>query len=155
MRVEIRNTSLMYKDISSAVPPNTPESSSLRAIRDKLEEVVPSICGENWAAISYTLRGPAEQLIDRIPTVMVYIPPKTRSLWEFIEKNLKEVLESTKDPIALELVPGGPQFCLSEEYKDCKPLPLLYLPKIPTNGASIGSKLDNTSAGSLGVFVSM
>jgi hypothetical protein len=156
LRVEIRNDTKLFRDVSSIIKPNSLAHKACMQVESAVYEKVKQSCPGQWRIISYHMRGPALQPADdRKPTIMVGIVPGARSFWALIEHQIIETVESANSlsvKLHVELVPGCVVPCISLEMQPPPPHILRDLPENPSNGSSIGPR-GATNAGSLGVWV--
>jgi hypothetical protein len=155
LRVEIRNHDKMYRDVSCTIKPDSLAHKACMQVEDAVYKQVTKSCPGQWRAISYHMRGPAGQMCDRKPTIMVRIAPGARSVWAFVERQIIAAVESASDlsvELHVELLPGRVMPLISDEMRPSVPLVIRDLPENPVSGSSIGPWGTN-EAGSLGVWV--
>ncbi|KAL2062108.1 hypothetical protein VTL71DRAFT_6374 [Oculimacula yallundae] len=154
IRVELRNSKLMFKDTSFPVLPGTPAHSAFLRIEDIVMQEAESLCRSgDLTSITWVLRGACyirEEL--RIPTVLVKIRPGARGRWRDIEKQLQKSVDDVLEGdvtlnvdlpwgVSVELVPGflSPDVSSGDEELDLyRPFPAGDIELPPRRGKGIG-----------------
>ena len=110
IRVEIRNEDLMYRDTSYVIKPQTVEHRACMEIEDLVFDQVKKSCPSDWTSICYFMRGTKDQTeASRKLTLVVGIKPRQRRLWELVEEQVGDVVQSLKKSnidIHIELLPS-------------------------------------------------
>ncbi|ELR05087.1 hypothetical protein VC83_00172 [Pseudogymnoascus destructans] len=158
-RVEIRNPDLMYSDISMPIRDDE-VCKILKEIAPAIKAEVERSCPNLWTSIAYHSRRRYDVHDDPgNATIMLFIEPKSVSLWGLIEERLQEAIESVQSArqfnISLEILPGFniPAITPSEHMLKGSDMYHDEIPASPENGASIGPRLSTTGSGSIGPVV--
>ena len=154
IRVEIRNNTLMYQDISSIIEPNSLAHKVFMEVENTVTEQVMKSCPGQWRAISYHMRGVPFRK-DPQPTIMIRISPGTHNYWGVIESEIMAAVEaasSFKTQIHIEMLPGRALPLISQDMAPAEPIIIRRILEMPLNGASIGAR-GATEAGTLGAWV--
>lgn len=153
MRIEVRNPQLMYRDVSSIIPPNSEAFRALEPLQKTIEDAVVGFLGDRARTIFYHMRGPPESQSSR-PTILIGVEPRTRYAFTLAESNIEKTLLSkgnSEMEITIEIIPS---YLRRSTMPDEKPKPRIELDLSPTplNGSSIGPR-DTPDAGSLCLWV--
>jgi hypothetical protein len=148
--VEIRNEVKMYRDVSTAITPNSAIHIACQAAEPIVHDEVKKSCPGLWTSISYSMRGPNDS-VTRKATVIVSMAPGAKSVWGLVEAKIVKRLAHLD--LAIELMPGRAMLLISQEMMPSQPFVLGDLPPMPVNGSSIGPRGCATQAGSVGAFV--
>ncbi|ELR09987.1 hypothetical protein VC83_06386 [Pseudogymnoascus destructans] len=158
-RIEIRNPDLMYSDISMPIR-DREVCKVLTEIAPPFEAEVERSCPSLWTSIACHSRRRYDAYEDPgNATIVLFIEPKSVSLWGLIEERLREVMESVQSArefnISLEILPGFniPAVTPSEEMLEESARYQGRVPASPANGASIGPRVSTTRSGSIGPVV--
>ncbi|OBT63665.1 hypothetical protein VE03_06127 [Pseudogymnoascus sp. 23342-1-I1] len=113
-RVEICNEDLMYKDISTALLCGEDIRNVFTEIEPlvlaRVKHLIPGI----WRSVTFHGRQscglPHRDPISNKPTVMVLVSIGARSLWDFVENEIRRVIEDVVPPnmdVSLEILPSN------------------------------------------------
>ncbi|KAH7350573.1 hypothetical protein BKA65DRAFT_498580 [Rhexocercosporidium sp. MPI-PUGE-AT-0058] len=155
-KVEIRNSSRMYSDVSSCLSNDPDLDRYLDEVQPKIVTMVKEKLRSSWTSIAFHMRGPRsrENPSPPKPTVLIFVKPNTSYFFDEVETRLVEILNSPNFPnssINTEILVGTVSYAVRTA-SDPKSFSHITSTR-PYNGMSIGARNLTQETGSLGGWV--
>jgi hypothetical protein len=151
IQVEIRNSKLMYCDVSKVLPDDQGLIGALSSIREQVLDIVSASFGGAWSSIAYHMRVDRRDNFKAVgkPTIIVLCRPGSQCVFERGEGRLMQLLNTVPILIHLEVLAG--EVILA----DGEALFLDDIPRKPRNGSSISIQGRAGDAGTLGGWLTL